>query len=304
VIRELLLIIQHKDVSVDSFQPDQPSCRLPPHPLHRDVYRAPSATTLDKVAEGVRLTYIRSKVKCQKSDRSNKPISKAGKFSNTYVVPLDHRHGKNERIMLGKWAPTIDICDGIGGKQTVIQAASHNYAGFYRLSQEAEDLHRTALDGLPVAGKCATPSLEAAMHKELAGFFSADFCYTTSTGYGSNLLAFSAILDQDWLVLLDDKCHNSSHIAAFQSNAGSVKKFPHGEYTRMESILENSKDKFANILVAVEGFYRSAICPSQCSAINVSVAWTEPCLDSMFLLASNSDTISPFLWTKHIRYCA
>ncbi|KAK7903017.1 hypothetical protein LTR67_002663 [Exophiala xenobiotica] len=235
----------------------QSSCqRLPNHPLERDVYQPPNARLLKKLAEGLRLAYTRGKVTWEQRDHDEQPISAAGRFNHSYVYPLDNRKGKNERIVLGRWAPKIQIRDGNGTYQTVIQAASHNYAGFYNLTQDAEDIQHIALRNLPVANSYAVPSLETTMHDRMAQFFSADFCCTTSTGYGSNLLAFSAVLNHEWLVMFDDKCHNSTHVAAFISHPGLVKKFPHGNFEKMEAILSEYKDKYANVLVAIEGFYR------------------------------------------------
>ncbi|KIW32325.1 uncharacterized protein PV07_03879 [Cladophialophora immunda] len=258
--------------STDSSEPDtkesqhaQPACssvafqssneNLPRHSLEHDVYQPPAAKVWNKLAESVRLAYTRGKVSLEQREHDQKPISVAGRFNHCYVYPLDNRSGKNERILLGRWAPKLEVRDGHGTRQTVIQAASHNYAGFYNLTKGAEELQRLALEKLPVADSRTVRSLESAMHDGFAKFFSADFCYTTSTGYGSNVLAFSAILNQDWLVMFDDKCHNSMHVAAHLSHAGLVKKFPHGNFERMEAILAEYKDKFANILVSIEGFY-------------------------------------------------
>ena len=234
---------------------------LPHHPLEHDVYQPPTAKVWTKIAESARLAYTRGKVSLERRKHERKPISVAGRFNHCYVYPLDNRSGKNQRILLGRWAPKLEVEDGRGNRHAVIQAASHNYAGFYNLTRAAEELQRFALEKLPVADSSVVRSLESAMHDGFANFFSADFCYTTSTGYGSNVLAFSAILDDDWLVMFDDKCHNSMHVAAYLSHAGLVKKFPHGDFERMEAILAEYKDKFANVLVSIEGFYRSVRLP-------------------------------------------
>ena len=55
--------------------------------------------------------------------------------------------------------------------------------------------------------------------------------------------------------MFDEKCHNLMHLAAFQSHADLVKRFPHGNFMKMEAILAEYSGKYANILVAVEGFY-------------------------------------------------
>jgi serine palmitoyltransferase len=172
------------------------------------------------------------------------------------VHPLDNRRGKNERVTTGQWAPNIRVRNGCGEHQTVIQAASHNYAGFYGMPAGIENLHKLALEDFPVAAPRFVPHLQNAMHDGLAKFFSADFCYTTGTGYGSNILAATALLDKTWLMVFDDKSHNSMHVAAFMSRAGSVKKFPHGQYETLDSILAEHRKDYPNVLVAIEGFYR------------------------------------------------
>ncbi|OAL32561.1 hypothetical protein AYO20_07871 [Fonsecaea nubica] len=271
-----------------SFQ--SPDDSLPRQPLEHDVYQSPTTTTWTKLAETVRLIYTRGKVSLQQHEHEQQPISAVGRFNHCYVYPLDNRSGKNERILLGRWAPKLEIQDGQGTRQIVIQAASHNYAGFYHLTKEAEELQHLALEKLPVADSSAVRSLESAMHDGIARFFSADFCCTTSTGYGSNLLAFSAILNEDWLVMLDDKCHNSMHVAAYFSHAGLVKKFPHADLERMEEMIAEYKGRFANVLVAIEGFYRSVIMSSHKSfAKRNSMDGAVPALDKLTRLKEKYD---------------
>jgi 7-keto-8-aminopelargonate synthetase-like enzyme len=91
----------------------------------------------------------------------------------------------------------------------------------------------------------------------IADHLDADFCVSTSTGYGANLLAFSALLSQDWLLVLDEKSHNSMFVAAYLSEPGCIKKFRHNDMGHLEQILRECGPKFTRTLIAVEGFYRS-----------------------------------------------
>ena len=45
----------------------------------------------------------------------------------------------------------------------------------------------------------------------------------------TNLLAFAAILDSTWILLLDEKSHNSMYIGAYLSNVYKVVKFRHND---------------------------------------------------------------------------
>lgn len=185
-----------------------------------------------------------------------KPVSEVAQFSHYYVEPLNSCKGKNDRIVLGKCLAHVDVQDGVGKTQKVIHAASHNYAGFYRSCSRSESLQRHCLDDLPISTTYGMPALEATVHEEIARIFDADFCYTTSTGYGSNLLAFSAILDSSWFLVMDEKCHNSMHVGVFLGKAGLVRKFGHNDLKQLENILREHEGRYANVMVAVEGFYR------------------------------------------------
>ena len=53
------------------------------------------------------------------------------------------------------------------------------------------------------------------------------------------------------------------HVTAFLNRAGLIKTFPHGDFENMEAILAKYSRKYHNVLVAIEGFYRSV--PSHCA---------------------------------------
>ena len=170
------------------------------------------------------------------------------------MQPLVTWKGKNDRVLTGQSGGATTIKDGEHDK-TVINAASHNYAGFYKTTTESEELHHLALENLPVADTKSCPTLTKALHHKLATFFSADFCTTISTGYMTNLLAFAAILDSTWILLLDEKSHNSMYIGAYLSNVYKVVKFRHNDMMHLEEIL-SKYSQHANIMVATEGLFR------------------------------------------------
>lgn len=186
---------------------------------------------------------------------ASKPLSKPGMFHRNYVQPQLSRKGKNERVMLGRCQAKVEIQDGRGETQSVIHAASHNYAGCYEQDSASEELHRLCLDTLALRRSAVASALESALHRKIADLFGSDFCCTTGTGYGSNLLAFPAILGKSWLVIFDEKCHNSMFVGAYQSDVSLIRKFKHNNVQQLEAILRKYHERY-NILVAVEGVYR------------------------------------------------
>ncbi|KAK5716983.1 hypothetical protein LTR17_016200 [Elasticomyces elasticus] len=136
----------------------------------------------------------------------------------------------------------------------MINGGRFNYVGTYGMCAEYEELHRKYLDTLPVVGD-AVPLIEKELEKAVAEFWNADCCFTTPTGYQSNILAFTAILDDTWFVLLDQKSHSSMTTAAYLANAGGRKKFAHNDMLELEKLLDEMEDRYANIMVAVEGLY-------------------------------------------------
>ncbi|KAF2022655.1 aminotransferase class I and II [Setomelanomma holmii] len=246
---------KEKDTDVDSQSSWSTTLELKvtPHVVEQNrTSRPPRLKAWDKVQEGARLTCTRYRAAFAKSDESTRPLSEPGRFNRRYVLPLFTQQGKNDRVVMGgQRDSTIEVRNSAGTRQRVIQAASHNYAGLYGRDME---LHHFALDKLPVVTSPATQCLEDATHKAITEHFSADFCLTTSTGYGSNLLAFSAILNEEWIVILDEKSHNSLFVAAYQSRPKRIRKYRHNDMDHLRTILEESSASFGKILVATDGY--------------------------------------------------
>lgn len=184
------------------------------------------------------------------------PISEAGWYNHRYVKPLFSMSGANDRIITSMWTSVAPIADGSGTTEDVIQSASHNYAGFYRVTPASEELQRMALYCLPVADSDKVSKLEAAMHEGLRKLLNTDFCTTISTGYGSNVLCFPAVLDETWVVLMDEKSHNSMFVAAYLAKPKGIRKFRHNDMNHLEELLKQAAAETSPILVAVEGAYR------------------------------------------------
>jgi len=112
------------------------------------------------------------------------------------------------------------------------------------------------LNCLPVANSDKVPKLEAAMHEGLRKLFNTEFCTTVSTGYCSNVLCFTAVLDETWVVVMDEKSHNSMFVAAYLAKPKRILKFRHNDMKHLEELLEQVAAETSHVLVAVEGAYR------------------------------------------------
>ncbi|KAK4930897.1 hypothetical protein LTR49_002663 [Elasticomyces elasticus] len=185
----------------------------------------------------------------------HKALSDDGAFAHYVVDPWYEWFGRNTRITTSPALSSITLRSCRQQQEpTMINGGSFNYVGTYGMCAEYEELHQKCLDTLPVLGE-AVPLIEKELEKAVADFWGADCCFTTPTGYQSNILAFTAILDDNWVVFLDQKSHSSMTTASYLANAGGRKKFAHNDVLELERLLEEVEDRYANIMVAVEGLY-------------------------------------------------
>ncbi|KAH8912441.1 PLP-dependent transferase [Coniochaeta sp. PMI_546] len=231
-------------------------------PKHSTSTSPPSPTPFDKIKEAGRLGIVRAKVFWQdihpEQAEPHILLSPSAKFSHRYVEPLCFWWGKNSRLLLGQCLPTAQVQDIDGTASTVINATSHNYAGFYKAGAQSEELQRLCLQKLPLADAEALPLLESGAHLALAKFLGTDFCYTTSTGYGSNYAAFPALMsDSKTVVIADKNCHNSMFTGMYlaQPGHGRLLKFAHNDAADLEKHLREVDGRYDQVIVAVEGLY-------------------------------------------------
>jgi 8-amino-7-oxononanoate synthase len=69
------------------------------------------------------------------------------------------------------------------------------------------------------------------------------------------MLAIPAIAGKGWLIVLDEKSHNSMFTGAYAAGADAIMKLKHNDMRDLQRILRSSK-KYADTLVMVEGLYR------------------------------------------------
>ncbi|KAI8273796.1 Aminotransferase FUM8 [Colletotrichum sp. SAR 10_98] len=217
--------------------------------------RPPHVGSTEKVRELVRLALTRLRVLLSERKGTRKPISQKGLFAYNYVEPLFNWWGANYRVLLTQCLGRVEARDAFGSATKLVNGASHNYAGFYKATAEAERLQRLCLEMLPVSESDAVPFLRDETHQAIAKFLGADFCFTTSTGYGSNYIALPALVDCATVVIMDENCHNSMFTGVFLGICPNLRKFKHNNMDHLETLLSGCIDATDNIIVAIEGLY-------------------------------------------------
>ncbi|KAK2006283.1 aminotransferase class I and II [Colletotrichum eremochloae] len=216
---------------------------------------APRIGNPEKVTELVRLALTRVRVFLNDRHITTRPISQKGLFAYYYVEPLFNWWGANYRVLTTQCLGSVEARDAFGSKAKLINGASHNYAGFYKATAAAEMLQRLCLDIIPVSDSDAVPFLRDETHHTIAKFLGADFCFTTSTGYGSNYIALPALVDSSTVVIIDENSHNSMFTGVFLAACPKVRKFKHNNMDHLETLLKGCVEKPDKIIVAIEGLY-------------------------------------------------
>ncbi|KAK1466172.1 aminotransferase class I and II [Colletotrichum tamarilloi] len=217
--------------------------------------RPPRVTSTEKVRELVRLAITRLRVLLNENKGTRRPISQKGLFSYNYVEPLFNWWGANYRVLTTQCLGRVEASDALGSVTNLVNGASHNYAGFYKATSQAEELQRLCLEALPVSDTQAVPLLRDETNPAIADFFGADFCFTTSTGYGSNYIALPALIDCSTVVIMDENCHNSMFTGVFLAPSPNLRKFKHNNMEHLETLLSGCFDESVNVIVAIEGLY-------------------------------------------------
>ncbi|KAI0579532.1 Aminotransferase class I and II [Pyrenophora tritici-repentis] len=211
--------------------------------------------TLAKLREYMLFASSEIWVRSQDGVQQFKALSANARFSHYVVDPFYRWYGLNDRVVITAGLGRIGLIDSLGQQDSCVNGGSFNYAGLYKMPVEYEALQRRCLNQLPHCGARDVQELRGELSRSIAAFFGNDCCHLTSTGFGANVLAFPAIIQNDWMVIMDEKCHKSMFVGSFLSEAGMRKRFKHNDMEELESILRTAGRRYSNIMVAVEGIY-------------------------------------------------
>ncbi len=148
----------------------------------------------------------------------------------------------------------VSMMDG----QKVLNFGSYNYAGMsgrpevQQAAKDAVDKYGTSASGSRLlAGE---KSLYQELERELAKWKRTEDALVLVGGHSTNVTFVGNFCGKDDLILYDALAHNSVDQGCRLSEA-TVKPFPHNDAQALESILKNQRDKFAKVLIIIEGAY-------------------------------------------------
>jgi serine palmitoyltransferase len=225
-------------------------------------HKSPRQSRLSNtILEGIAFSKVFLKIRLReyRDGAPYKSLTAIGRFNHYIVYPLSNWYGLNKQVLITAPLEWVDIQEKGHSFLKVINGGAHNYAGFYQLSMEEQELHQMCLEQLPIADTSAVVLLHEEMLARLAAFFGAKWCFSTPTGFQSNILAISAIAEKGWLVVLDEKAHNSSFSGTYAAEPSAIKKFKHNDQADLRRILQDAREHavgYTGVLVVVEGLYR------------------------------------------------
>ena len=146
------------------------------------------------------------------------------------------------------------IMDG----RKVLNFGSYNYVGMSgrkevsEAAKKAIDLYGTSASGsrLLAGEKTLTQTLE----KELAAWKHTEDCLVLVSGFGTNQTFVGNFCGEGDLIVYDALAHSSIWQGCLMSRA-TCRPFPHNDAAALDRILSTRRDKFAKVLIVIEGAY-------------------------------------------------
>ena len=145
----------------------------------------------------------------------------------------------------------------MNGKQ-LINFGSYDYLGLNQTSAVGEaakaaiDLYGTSVSASRIVAG------ERPVHRELeralAGFYGTEDAIVFVSGHATNVSTIGTLMSDGDLILHDDLMHNSAIVGAKLSGA-ATKSFPHNNLDALQRLLAESRAKYRNVLIVVEGLY-------------------------------------------------
>lgn len=143
------------------------------------------------------------------------------------------------------------------GKQ-FINYGSYDYLGLNQ-APEVAAAAKAAIDsyGTSVSASRVVAG-ERPLHRQLeqalADFYGTEDCIVFVSGHATNVSTIGTLMSEGDLIIHDDLMHNSAIVGAKLSGA-ATKSFPHNNLDALQRILVESRNKYQNVLIVVEGVY-------------------------------------------------
>lgn len=180
----------------------------------------------------------------------------AQEFSN-YISNWDSRdHWNYRQECVSGCKPQVDIIHKGKLYKDCVGLVFNDYLGFTQ-HPEVKKAAISAIEQYGV-GAAASPAIGGHMsyhrqiEEKIAGFFRRDAAMLYTTGYTANSATMQALFKKEDLAILDEGVHASMWEGMQTTN---VFKFPHNHMERLERALKNTKGKYRNTVVVIDGVY-------------------------------------------------
>ena len=145
----------------------------------------------------------------------------------------------------------------IGGK-TFLNSSSYDYLG-QNGHPEVTGAAKSAIDmyGTSPSASRLTAG-ERPVHRELekglCGIYGTEACVCMVSGHATNVTTIGHLVGGKDLVVYDSMAHNSILVGAKLSGA-ERRSFAHNDISTLDALLSAMRDRYENVLIAVEGLY-------------------------------------------------
>lgn len=192
---------------------------------------------------------------------ANVQVSPVTRFEDTpefvaFQKRMSDMEGKRNPYFVCHESPLMDtsLMDG----REVINFGSYNYVGMSG-RKETMEAAKAAIDryGTSASGSrllAGEKTLYQELESEIARWKHSEAALVLVGGHSTNVTIVGNFCGKDDLIVYDAISHNSIQEGCRLSGATS-KAFPHNDIEALESILRAQRNKFAKVLIIVEGVY-------------------------------------------------
>lgn len=141
---------------------------------------------------------------------------------------------------------------------SLINFASYNYLGY----TDDPDVNFAAKAAIDIYGTSAASSrlvsgeknIHHELEKAISNLYQVEDALTFVSGYLTNISVISHLMDRNDLIIHDSLAHNSI-VLGCQYSAAKRLKFPHNDMRALETILQENRMNYEQVLIVVEGLY-------------------------------------------------